>query len=42
MLAAEDVVWISPGLPFIVPMFLGLVVSLVYGDALVAAVSLLT
>jgi preflagellin peptidase FlaK len=42
VIVAEDVVWISPGLPFIVPMFLGLVVSLVYGDALVAAVSLLT
>jgi len=42
VLVAEDVVWISPGLPFIVPMFLGLVVSLVYGDVLVAAVSLLT
>ena len=42
VLVAGDVVWISPGLPFIVPMFLGLVVSLVYGDVLVAAVSLLT
>jgi len=41
VLVDEDVVWISPGLPFIVPMFLGLVVSLVYGDLLVAAVSLL-
>jgi len=41
VLVGEDVVWISPGLPFIVPMFLGLVVSLVYGDLLVAAVSLL-
>ena len=42
VLVAEDVVWVSPGLPFIVPMFLGLVVSLVYGDLLVSAVSLLT
>ncbi|MEF8853271.1 MAG: A24 family peptidase C-terminal domain-containing protein [Haloarculaceae archaeon] len=41
VLVAEDVVWVSPGLPFIVPMFVGLVVSLVYGDLLVAAVSLL-
>jgi preflagellin peptidase FlaK len=41
VLVDEDVVWISPGLPFIVPMFLGLVVSIVYGDLLVAAVSLL-
>jgi len=42
VLVAEDVVWVSPGLPFIVPMFLGLVMSLVYGDLLVSAVSLLT
>ena len=41
VLVAEDVVWVSPGLPFIVPMFVGLVVSLVYGDLLVALVSLL-
>lgn len=41
VLVAEDVVWISPGLPFIVPMFVGLVVSLVYGDLLVALVSVL-
>jgi preflagellin peptidase FlaK len=27
-------VWVTPGLPFIVPLFLGLVVALVYGDAL--------
>ena len=42
VLVAESVVWVSPGLPFIVPMFLGLVMSLVYGDLLVSAVSLLT
>ena len=42
VLVAENVVWVSPGLPFIVPMFLGLVMSLVYGDLLVSAVSLLT
>jgi preflagellin peptidase FlaK len=41
VLVAEDVVWISPGLPFIVPMFVGLVVSLVYGDLLVAVISAL-
>jgi archaeal preflagellin peptidase FlaK len=34
-LATEDRVWISPGLPFLVPLFLGLVVALVYGDLLV-------
>ncbi|WP_313692972.1 A24 family peptidase [Halorarum halobium] len=29
-----DAVWVSPGLPFVVPLFFGLVVSLVYGDVL--------
>ena len=32
--AAREQVWISPGLPFIVPMFFGLVVALTYGDVL--------
>lgn len=31
---AREQVWISPGLPFIVPMFLGLLVALTYGDLL--------
>jgi len=30
----NDEVWLSPGLPFIVPMFVGLVVALTYGDVL--------
>jgi preflagellin peptidase FlaK len=30
----RESVWISPGLPFIVPMFVGLVVALTYGDLL--------
>jgi len=34
VLAEEDAVWISPGIPFIVPLFAGLLVSLVYGDLL--------
>ncbi|QLG28336.1 prepilin peptidase [Halorarum halophilum] len=29
-----DAVWVSPGLPFVVPLFLGLVVSLTFGDVL--------
>jgi preflagellin peptidase FlaK len=33
-LGSEDVVWISPGIPFLVPLFLGLVVSFSYGDLL--------
>jgi len=28
----RDAVWISPGIPFIVPMFLGTLVAFVYGD----------
>jgi len=34
--AEEDAVWISPGIPFIVPMFVGLLVALTYGDVLFA------
>ena len=34
-------VWVSPGLPFVVPMFVGLVVAVVYGDLLFAALRLL-
>lgn len=36
VLVARDRVWLSPGLPFIVPMFVGLVVAFVYGDVLFA------
>ncbi|SEH49494.1 preflagellin peptidase FlaK [Halopenitus malekzadehii] len=32
----RDRVWVSPGMPFVVPMFLGIVVSLTYGDVLFA------
>jgi preflagellin peptidase FlaK len=35
-LVDEDVVWISPGIPFLVPLFFGLVLSFTYGDALYA------
>jgi len=34
VLVEQDEVWISPGIPFLVPMFAGLVVSLTYGDVL--------
>ena len=37
LLVARDVVWVSPGIPFIVPLFVGLVVALIYGDLLFAA-----
>ena len=36
VLAAEERVWISPGTPFMVPIFLGLVLALTYGDLLLS------
>lgn len=33
-LAEDDEVWISPGIPFIVPMFFGLLLAFTYGDIL--------
>jgi preflagellin peptidase FlaK len=36
VLAAEDEVWLTPGIPFLVPMFVGLLVGLTYGDVLFA------
>jgi len=40
-ICSEDVVWISPGIPFLVPMFLGILVSLTYGDLLFAVLAAL-
>lgn len=37
----RETVWITPGIPFIVPMFAGLVVALCYGDVMMAALSAL-
>ncbi|MCU4741197.1 A24 family peptidase [Natronoglomus mannanivorans] len=37
VLSAEETVWISPGTPFLVPVFVGLVIALVYGDLLLGA-----
>ncbi|RQG97398.1 A24 family peptidase [Natrarchaeobius oligotrophus] len=34
VLSSEETVWISPGTPFLVPVFVGLVIALVYGDLL--------
>ncbi|MFC7097276.1 A24 family peptidase [Halobaculum marinum] len=31
---SEDALWVSPGLPFLVPLFGGLLLALTYGDAL--------
>ncbi|MFK5605673.1 A24 family peptidase [Haloferax volcanii] len=34
LVTTRESVWISPGIPFLVPMFVGLVVAFVYGDVL--------
>ncbi|WP_225741206.1 A24 family peptidase [Halorussus halophilus] len=41
VLTREERVWVSPGIPFIVPLFFGLVVSLTYGDLLFGLLGLL-
>jgi preflagellin peptidase FlaK len=41
VVADRDAVWISPGIPFIVPVFFGLLLALVYGDLLFGALSAL-
>ncbi|RXK50628.1 prepilin peptidase [Halorientalis pallida] len=38
VLTADDEVWITPGIPFLVPMFLGLLLGLSYGDVLYAVI----
>ncbi|MFC7235267.1 A24 family peptidase [Halosegnis marinus] len=40
VLVAEDEVWLTPGLPFIVPMFVGLVLAVTYGDLLFSVLTL--
>jgi preflagellin peptidase FlaK len=37
VLTTEERVWLSPGIPFIVPLFFGTLVALTYGDLLFAA-----
>ena len=37
----HDAVWISPGIPFIVPMFVGTLIAFVYGDLVFGALSAL-
>jgi preflagellin peptidase FlaK len=34
VVAEREAVWVSPGIPFLVPLFFGLVVALTYGDVL--------
>jgi preflagellin peptidase FlaK len=41
LVAARERVWISPGIPFLVPMFVGLVAAFTYGDLLFGLLSLL-
>jgi preflagellin peptidase FlaK len=40
-LVEREVVWVTPGLPFVVPMFVGLVTALVVGDLLSLSLGLL-
>ena len=39
VLTAEDEVWVSPGIPFVVPLFVGTVVAMTYGDVLFGALA---
>ncbi|WP_101298092.1 A24 family peptidase [Halegenticoccus soli] len=41
VVAARREIWVSPGLPFVVPMFLGLLLAFTYGDLLFGALSAL-
>ena len=41
VLVARETVWFTPGLPFVVPMFVGLLVGLAYGDVLFVALGAL-
>ena len=41
LLVGTDEAWVSPGIPFLVPMFVGLVAALTYGDVLYALLSAL-
>jgi preflagellin peptidase FlaK len=36
-LVTEDELWITPGIPFLVPVFFGLVAAFLYGDLLIGA-----
>ncbi len=38
VLTEAETVWISPGTPFLVPVFVGMVIALVYGDLLIGTV----
>ena len=41
VVAERDTVWISPGIPFLVPMFVGTLVAFVYGDVVFGALGAL-
>lgn len=42
VLVERDEVWVSPGLPFLVPLFVGLLIALTAGDLLVGLMGLLS
>ncbi len=37
VVAEQETIWISPGTPFLVPVFVGLLIGLLYGDLLISA-----
>jgi preflagellin peptidase FlaK len=39
-LSSDDIIWISPGIPFLVPLFVGVVVAFTFGDLLFALLGL--
>lgn len=39
VLTSAEEVWITPGIPFLVPMFVGLIAGLTYGDVLFVAIT---
>lgn len=41
MLCSGESVWITPGIPFLVPVFLGLVISITYGDVLFSVLKMI-
>ncbi|PSP54737.1 peptidase A24 [Halobacteriales archaeon QS_1_67_19] len=41
VLVREEDVWVSPGIPFIVPLFFGTVIALIYGDLLFGVLAML-
>jgi preflagellin peptidase FlaK len=41
LVSTRERVWISPGIPFLVPMFAGLLLAVTYGDVLFGVLAML-